>query len=75
MIGLFIFWLIFASHIAIMFTIVNGQCNAFGTYLTAFGIYIAIVVGLFPPIVSGVFGYLTYWNILRVRVRVMKVTW
>jgi hypothetical protein len=53
-----------------MFTIVNGQCNAFGTYLTAFGIYIAIVVGLFPPIVSGVFGYVTYWNMKHVHIRV-----
>ncbi len=69
----FIFWLIFASHIAIMFTIINGQCYAFGTYLTYFAIYIAIFVSLIPPILSGLFGYLTFRNMKQIHVRVQPI--
>ncbi len=71
--GSFIFWLCFASHIAIMFTIINGECNAFGTYLTIFAIYIAIFVSLIPPIVSGIVGYLTFHNMKQIHVRVQPI--
>ncbi|CAF1203792.1 unnamed protein product [Rotaria sp. Silwood1] len=65
-----LFWPVCNSHIAIMTTIINGQCGQFGTYSTIFTIYIIILVGLIPPIILGLFGYLTYQNMIQRYVRV-----
>jgi hypothetical protein len=65
-----IFWPIFASHIAIMTTILNKECGTFDTYSTIYTIYTIIFVGLVPPILLGGFGYLTYRNMRQIHMRV-----
>jgi hypothetical protein len=65
-----IFWFVSAIHLPIMSTIVNGQCGTFGIYLTIYSIYRIIFSGLIPPILSGIFGYLTYYNMRKRNVRV-----
>jgi hypothetical protein len=65
-----IFWLVFASHIAIMTTILNKQCGTFGIYSTIYTIYSIIFVGLIPPIILSVIGYLTYRNMRQTHIRV-----
>jgi hypothetical protein len=69
----FIFWFIFAIHLLILVTIVKGQCGEFGIYLAIYNFYRIIVSGLIPPILSGIFGYLTYHNMTKRRVRVQPV--
>jgi hypothetical protein len=68
-----IFWSVVSIHIPIMETIVHGQCGAFGIYLTIYSIYAIITVGLIPPVISVVFGYLTYSNMRQIHVRVQSV--
>jgi hypothetical protein len=68
-----IFWFVISIHLAIMSTIVNGQCGTFGIYLTFYSIYRIIFSGLIPPILSGIFGYLTYYNMRQRNVRVQPV--
>ena len=36
-------------------------------------IYVILTVGLIPPVISGVFGYLTYRNMRQIHVRVQPV--
>ena len=69
----FIFWFIFACHIPIMATVTNQKCTFSSTYLIFFAAYTIIVVGLLPPIILGLFGYLTFRNIKQRYVRVQPV--
>ncbi len=64
------FILLFNIHIPIMTTIINGKCGRFGIYLTIYSLYIIIFVGLIPPVVMGIFAYLTYRNMRQMRVRI-----
>jgi hypothetical protein len=68
-----IFWLLFTIHIPITRTIVNGQCGVFGIYSTIYSVYAIIFVGLIPPIISGIFGYLTYHNMRQRHARIQPV--
>jgi hypothetical protein len=68
-----IFWLLLAIHIPITRTIVNGQCGVFGIYSTIYSVYAVIFVGLIPPIISGIFGYLIYHNMRQRNIRVQPV--
>jgi hypothetical protein len=68
-----IFWLLCCSHIAIMTTIINGQCGTFGIYAKIYTIYVLIFVGLIPPIISGIFGCLTYRNMRQRHIRIQPV--
>lgn len=64
------FWPILASHIAIMTTIINQRCGIFGIYSSVYTIYSIIFVGLIPPILLGIFGYLTYRHAKLIHSRV-----
>ncbi|CAF3411144.1 unnamed protein product [Rotaria sp. Silwood2] len=68
-----IFWHIFASHIAIMTTIINKKCGTFGTYSTIYTIYSIIFVGLIPPIILSIFGYSTYSHMRQIHTRVQPI--
>jgi len=63
-------WPLFASHIAIMTTIINRQCGTFNIYSTIYTIYTILFVGLIPPILLGIFGYLSYRNMRQIQMRV-----
>ncbi|CAF0919452.1 unnamed protein product [Rotaria sordida] len=68
-----LFWPLFCIHIGIMTTIINSQCGQFGIYSTIFTVFIIIFVGLIPPIILGLFGYLTYRNMRQRYVHVQPV--
>jgi hypothetical protein len=68
-----IFWLLFTIFIPITRTVLNGQCGVFGIYSTIYSVYAIIFVGLIPPIISGIFLYLTYHNMRQRNVRVQPV--
>jgi hypothetical protein len=69
-----IFCLLLTIHIPIMTTIINGQCDRFGIYLTIYNVYILLFVGIIPPVLMGIFGYLTYRNMRQMRSRVQPIT-
>jgi hypothetical protein len=69
----FLFWPIVAVHTAVMITITNGQCGPFGIYSTIYTIYTIILIGLIPPIILSIFGYLTYHHMKQLRVRVQPI--
>lgn len=46
--GSFILWPILACHIAIMYTIQGGKCNAFGSYTTIYSLDLIIFVCSIP---------------------------
>jgi hypothetical protein len=69
-----LFWPLLAIHIPIMETIINGQCTTTGIYSIIHTIYLIIIVGLIPPITSGIFGYLTYRNMRQIHNRVRPIT-
>ncbi len=57
-----------------MLTIINGQCTlASGFNLLFNSIYVLIFSGLLPPVISGIFGYLTYRNMRHIHARVQPV--
>jgi ABC-type methionine transport system permease subunit len=56
-----------------MTTIVNGQCSTFGIHRIIFTAYSLAVVGVIPPVILGVFGYLTYRNIRQAHNRIQPV--
>ncbi|CAF1101676.1 unnamed protein product [Adineta steineri] len=66
----FIFWLLLSIHLPIMTTIVNGQCTGVGIYVTIRAIYVLIFVGLLPPIMLSIFGFLTYRNMRQLHNRI-----
>jgi hypothetical protein len=68
-----ILWSLSAILTPFMETIINGQCGKFGIYSTISTIYVIIVVGLIPPIVSGIFGFLTYRNMRQIHNRVQPI--
>ncbi|CAF2571113.1 unnamed protein product [Rotaria sp. Silwood2] len=68
-----IFWFIFASHIAIMTTIINKRCGTFGTYSTIYTVYSIIFVGLIPPIILSIFGYSTYSHMRQIHLRIQPI--
>jgi hypothetical protein len=53
-----------------METLAYGQCTTVGIYSEFIPIYVIITVGLVPPMISGVFGYLTYRNMKHIHTRV-----
>jgi hypothetical protein len=68
-----IFWSVFCVHILVMQTIVNGQCNRFGVYAIIYAVYAILFISLIPPIISGIFGYLTYRHMRQMQVRVQPI--
>jgi hypothetical protein len=68
-----LFWPLFASHIAIMTTIINKKCGTFNIYSTIYTIYSIIFVGLIPPILLGIFGYFTYRHMKYIHVRIQPI--
>ncbi|CAF0951609.1 unnamed protein product [Adineta steineri] len=69
----FIFWIIFPIHIPIMITINNGQYGAFGIYAKIYSIYIIIFFGFIPSILLSIFGYMTYRNMRKRRIRIQPI--
>jgi hypothetical protein len=67
------FWSLVPIFVPIIETIINGRCSVFGIYSTIYTIYLIIIVGLFPPITSGIFGYLTYRNMRQMHNRVQPI--
>ena len=68
-----IFWFLIYIHVPIMITVVNGVCGMFGIYSTVFAVCNIIFVGLIPPLILGIFGYLTYRNMRQIHVRVQPI--
>jgi hypothetical protein len=68
-----IFWLIFDVHIPIMRTVINGQCVLFGIYSIIYTFYAIIFVSAIPIILLCIFGYLTYRNVRRTKLRVQPI--
>jgi hypothetical protein len=68
-----IFWSLFASHILILTTVVNGQCGTFGIYSIIYKIYSIVFVGLVPPNIVAIFGYLTYLHIRQIHNRARPI--
>jgi hypothetical protein len=66
-------WCLLAIQIPIMETIINGQCGAFGIYSSFSTFWVLIVVGLMPPVVIGILGYLTYHNMQKLRNRIQPI--
>jgi hypothetical protein len=68
-----IFWSLLNIYVPIVTTVANGQCGIFGIYSTIYTVSIIIFVGLIPPIILGIFGYLAYHNMRQRRVRIQPV--
>ncbi|CAF2998583.1 unnamed protein product [Rotaria sp. Silwood2] len=58
-----------AVHIAIMNTIVAGQCVMTGVYSIIFTIYQMLIAGIIPPLAMMIFSGLAYWNMKKIGVR------
>ena len=69
-----IIWPILASHIAIMNTIEKGKCNSYGVYTTVYSLYVIVFICTLPPIVLGIFGYLTYSHMRQLHLRIQPST-
>ena len=65
-----VFWHVFALHIAIMTTVMNGRCGYFGLYSTLNSAYVLAFNCFIPPITMAVFGYLAFRNMKRLHTRV-----
>ncbi|CAF1211374.1 unnamed protein product [Adineta steineri] len=68
-----IFWLIFASHVLIMQTIINGQCVRPGIYLPIYTFYAILFIATGPTIILSIFGYLAYRNMRKMQVRIQPI--
>ena len=68
--GIITFWFIVTIHASIMSAIINGQCILFGVYSTVFNFYMIIFIGIIPPGMLSIFGYLTYRHMKQMRARV-----
>jgi hypothetical protein len=56
-----------------MTTIIHGQCGTFSIYSIISSVYTIIFVGLIPPILLGIFGYLTYRHMRQIHVRIQPI--
>jgi hypothetical protein len=74
MISVFIFWLIFLTHIIIWTTINDGQCNQFGVYSIVYFLYLIIFVCLVPLILKTIFGFLAYYKMKQLHTRVQSIS-
>ncbi|CAF4247394.1 unnamed protein product, partial [Adineta steineri] len=70
---LFLFWHIFSIHIAVLVTIANGICSSFGVYYVIYQVYAATFLGLLPPILMSIFGFLAYHNMKKLHLRVRPI--
>ncbi|CAF1228526.1 unnamed protein product [Adineta steineri] len=70
---LFLFWHIFSIHIAVLVTITNGICSSFGVYYVIYQVYAATFLGLLPPILMSIFGFLAYHNMKKLHLRVRPI--
>ncbi len=52
-------WTVSGLHLIIFMDIRGGVCGMFGFYKFFYPIYQCILVGILPPVLMGVFGYLT----------------
>jgi hypothetical protein len=68
-----IFWSLFLSFTPVIITIVNGQCGNFGIYGTIYSAYSIIFIGLIPPMILCIFGYLAYRNMRQAHNRIQPV--
>jgi hypothetical protein len=70
----FIFWSLLSIHIPIMMTAVNGQCTiSSGVYSIILNVYRILFISLIPPIISAIFGYLSYRNMRQMKNRVQPI--
>ncbi|CAF1145530.1 unnamed protein product [Adineta steineri] len=70
---MFLFWHIFPIHIAVLVTISDGRCGPFGVYYVIYQVYSAVFLGLLPPILMSIFGFLAYRNMKKLHLRVRPV--
>lgn len=68
--SVFIFWIVFLSHIIIGTTIQNQHCNQYGIYSFLYFLYLLIFVCLTPLILKTIFGFWAYFNMKRLHSRV-----
>ncbi|CAF1114756.1 unnamed protein product [Adineta steineri] len=71
---LFLFWHIFSIHIAVLVTIHNGRCGSFGVYYVIYQVYAANFLGLLPPVLMSIFGFLAYHNMKKLHLRVRPIS-
>ncbi|CAF1482238.1 unnamed protein product [Adineta steineri] len=69
----FLLWHIFPIHIAVLATISNGKCSEFGVYYVVYQVYNSIFLGLLPPILMSAFGFLAYYNMKKLHLRVRPI--
>ncbi|CAF0999847.1 unnamed protein product [Adineta ricciae] len=62
-----IFWLIAGSHLPVFMDIRGGVCWMFDFYKFFYPIYQCILVGVLPPVLMSVFGFLTVSTLRRRR--------
>ncbi|CAF1566645.1 unnamed protein product [Adineta ricciae] len=65
-----LFWHIFPIHILLMTTIQNGRCGYFDLYYILNSVYSVIFVGLVPPVLMTLFGYLAFRNVSKMHRRI-----
>ncbi|CAF1230463.1 unnamed protein product [Adineta steineri] len=68
-----LFWHIFPIHIPILVTINNGRCSEFGVYYVIYQAYNSTFLGLLPPILMSIFGFLAYHNMKKLHLRVRPI--
>ncbi|CAF1339517.1 unnamed protein product [Adineta steineri] len=69
----FILWHIIPIHIPVLVTISNGRCSEFGVYYVIYQAYNSTFLGLLPPILMSIFGFLAYRNIKKLHLRVRPI--
>lgn len=70
MLFIFLFWHIATIHTPVLTTIMNGRCSQFGLYYIIYYVYLTLFVGLIPLILLSIFGYLTYYNMRQLHLRI-----
>ncbi|CAF1517981.1 unnamed protein product [Adineta steineri] len=51
----------------------NGKCSELGVYYVVYQVYSAISLGLIPPILMSAFGFLAYYNMKKLHLRVRAI--
>ncbi|CAF0835077.1 unnamed protein product [Adineta steineri] len=70
-----ILWLLIPIHLAAYFRIESNRCiPQSGIYAKFFSVYSIVISGWSPPTVMGIFGYIAYKNLKKVKPRVNPST-
>ncbi|CAF1249755.1 unnamed protein product [Adineta steineri] len=58
---------------SILVTIHNERCGSFGVYYVIYQVYTATFLGLLPPVLMSIFGFLAYHNMKKLHLRVRPI--